>query len=109
MKPSTQSPVRIEVFPESRIRECITTWWNEEIDKRKKDPFAPKDKKHTLYEVLPVIDSLAILESMIIIEQILDQKIPAKVIKQGGYESEDEMITHLLPQLRKLHEKKQGR
>lgn len=106
MKTPTYSPAKTEVFPEGLIRERITAWWGDEIDKRKNDPFAPKNWKSTLYEVLPAIDSLAVLESMIIIEQVLDQKIPSRVIRPGGYNSSDEMLKHLLPQLRKLHEKK---
>ncbi len=106
MKTPTHSPAKIEVFPEGLIRERITAWWGEEVDKRKKDPFAPKNWKGTLYEVLPAIDSLAVLESMIIIEQVLDQKIPSRLIRPGGYNSSDDMLKHLLPQLSKLHENK---
>jgi hypothetical protein len=106
MKNRIQSPSEIKAFPERTICECVAAWWNGEIDKCKDDPFAPKGRTDTLYEVLPVIDSLAVLESMIVIEQVLDQKVPAKFIKAGGYDSADEMLKHLLPQLRTLHENK---
>lgn len=104
MSTPIQSPAKIEAFPESRIRESLTAWWNEEVEKRRSDPFAPKTTKGTLYEVLPSIDSLAVLESMIIIEQIIDQKVPARFIKPGGYDSSEDMLKHLIPQMRKLYE-----
>jgi hypothetical protein len=93
----------IASFPESEIRRRFTSWWNDEVARLESDPFAPKEKG-TLYDVVPDIDSLSIVESLVIAENILKCKVPAKIIRSGGYSSAAEMIAHLMPELRKLHE-----
>ena len=103
MKMDVQSDGKIDVFPEQKIRNSIIEWWSKALEETKNDPFAEKPKANTLYDVLPAIDSLGILESFIIIEQILDVKVPAKFIKSGGYETCEEMLDHLMPQLRAWH------
>lgn len=92
-----------EAFPEAALRQNLTEWWNAETERLASDPFAPKEKG-TLYDVLPDIDSLAVVESLVIAEKLLNCNIPARIIKSGGYDSSDEMIDHLMPQLRKIHE-----
>ena len=63
------------------------------------------ERKNTLHDVLPVIDSLEIVKFMLRIEEIIDMEIPPKVIRRGGYDSCDEMMRHLMPQLRELYAK----
>jgi hypothetical protein len=102
MKSRQQLP-GIASFPESDIRKRFTSWWNAETERLKNDPFAPKEKG-TLYDVVPDIDSLSVVESLVIAEAILNCKVPAKIIRSGGYSSANEMIEHLMPELRKLYE-----
>ena len=105
MKTLPVIPSRVDVFPEQEIRSRITAWWDEKVDERQNDPFAT-DKKNTLYQALPIIDSLEIVNFTLVIEGIIDQEIPAKFIRRGGYDSSEEMLKHLIPQLRKLYETK---
>ena len=92
---------RTKPFPEAEIRDRIKQFWNEKTDQEANNPFAP-ERKNTLYDVLPDIDSLEIVKFMLRVEEIIDLEIPPKVIQRGGYESSDEMIRHLMPQLREL-------
>jgi len=98
------SPNRTEPFPESAIRNHIKQFWNEKTDEEADNPFA-MERKNTLHDVLPVIDSLEIVKFMLRIEEIIDMEIPPKVIRRGGYDSCDEMMRHLMPQLRELYAK----
>jgi acyl carrier protein len=96
------TPAKTEPFPESEIRNRIKQFWNEKTDEEADNPFAP-ERKNTLHDVLPEIDSLEIVKFMLRIEEIIDLEIPPKVIQRGGYDSCDEMTRHLMPQLRELY------
>src|SRR5579871_3786908 len=95
---------RIQPFPESEIRDRIKKFWKEKTDEEADDPFAT-ERKNTLYDVLPVMDSLEIVRFILRIEEIIDIEIPPKVIQRGGYDSCEEMTRHLMPQLRELYTK----
>jgi acyl carrier protein len=95
------TPARKKSFPESEIRDRIKQFWNEKTDEEADNPFAP-ERKNTLHDVLPDIDSLEIVKFILRIEEIIDIEIPPKVIQRGGYDSCDEMTRHLMPQLREL-------
>ena len=88
-------------FPESKIRSRIEDFWREKTGEAADNPFAPA-RKNTLHSVLPDIDSLEIVKFMLRIEEIIDVEIPPKFIKRGGYQTADEAIRHLMPQLRSL-------
>lgn len=76
-------------------------FWTEKTDEETDNPFAA-ERKNTLHVVLPDIDSLEIVRFMLRVEEIIDIEIPPKFIQRGGYESCEEMIRHLMPQLREL-------
>ncbi len=96
-------PARTAAFPETQIRAAISEWWRQQIKERADDPFAPAPPTGTLFEMLPAIDSLTLLEGLIVIERVLGWEVPAKCIKKGGYDSSDEMADDLVRKLRKLH------
>jgi acyl carrier protein len=93
---------KTQPFPESAIRNQMTQFWNEKVAEQADNPFTA-ERKNTLYEVLPDIDSLEVVKFMLRIEETIDIEIPPKFIKRGGYDSCDEMIRHLMPQLRTLY------
>ena len=99
MKVSTTSTAtRVSSFPETEIRNRICQFWNEQTAEEADNPYAP-ERKNTLHEMVPDIDSLEIVRFMLRIEEIIDVEVPPKFIKRGGYETADEMIEHLMPQL----------
>jgi acyl carrier protein len=95
---TTTTPARTSSFPETGIRDRIRQFWNEQTADEADNPFVP-ETKNTLHEMVPDIDSLEIVRFMLRIEEIIDLEVPPKFIKRGGYETADEMIGHLMPQL----------
>jgi len=92
-------------FPDSAIRDRIEEFWSEKTDEEAENPFVTQ-RKNTLHDVLPVMDSLEIVKFILRIEEIIDIEIPPKVIQRGGYQSCEEMTQHLMPQLHQLYAKK---
>jgi hypothetical protein len=94
-------------FPENALLDALATWWAKEAQERVDDPFyTVPQTKGTIYELLPALDSLSVVESFLIIEKILAISVPVSLIKSGGYCSREEMLEDLLPKLRKIYEKR---
>jgi hypothetical protein len=90
----------------AELQEC----WGAQIAAAVDDPFAdPPPATGTIFEVIPVIDSLAVVTVLVTIEKHVNFEVPVSIIKPGGYESFDEMIGHLLPAVRVLAAKKHKR
>lgn len=47
----------------------------------------------------PVVDSLVIVEVLVQVEGIVNQKLPISLIRRGGYYSVDDAVAHLLPKI----------
>jgi hypothetical protein len=102
MKPPVSAPhLQLTEFPEREIRASITRFWSEKKEEAENNPFAPP-RQDTLHDVLPEIDSLEIVRFILRVEEIIDREVPSKFIMKGGYDNCDEMIRHLLPQLKEL-------
>jgi hypothetical protein len=95
--------VRRKVFPHQEVQRILETWWDDEVDD---DPFADNSKKGTLYELLPTVDSLTILNLLLTVEMHLNIKLPVSVVRRGGYKSKKDMVDHLLPRIRRHFESK---
>ena len=94
-------PAATSTFPETKLRDAIGKWWDEETSKRLNDPFAGG----TLYDVLTEVDSLSAVNVLLTIEPIVGFAAPESIIKPGGYADRKEMIDHLVPALRKIYDK----
>jgi hypothetical protein len=93
-------------FPESKIRTALLDFWNEKTAEMEDDPFArEKPAKGTLYELVPELDSLTVVNSFLLVEKILEFNLPAKIVKAGGYTSPKQMLDDLLPKIRKEYDK----
>jgi hypothetical protein len=96
-------------FPEQAVQSALTKWWNSEALERTDDPFtAGKTISGTLYELLPELDSLTVVNSFLTIEGILGMSVPERLVKPGGYRSRDEFLNDLIPKLRNLYQKQQS-
>ena len=101
-----EPPVRPKAFPESKVKAALIRFWTDESLERSKDPFAPAPKMSgTLYDLLPELDSLTIVQSFLTVEKILGLKIPVRLIRSGGYKSQNEFLADLLPKFRNHFEK----
>jgi hypothetical protein len=105
---AAKSEVRQAQFPQKTIEAALIKWWAEEALERSDDPFAPvPNTSGTIYELLPSLDSLTIVRSFLVIEKILEINVPVSLVKPGGYHSREEMLTDLMPKLRRYWEKRQ--
>lgn len=89
-------------FPEQQVVAALEKWWAAESAARAADPFGRKD---TLFAVLPDVDSLSVVNALLVVEEEIGFKPPVTVIKRGGYRDCKEMIDHLVPAIRKSYEK----
>ena len=90
-------------YSEEALIADLKTWWDKQVS-TDDDPFAdpPRSRIGTIFEVVPVLDSLGVVSALVTIEKHLDFQIPPQVIKPGGYSCFDEMISDLLPKIRTL-------
>lgn len=84
----------------SALEEKLRDWWNER-DSGMEDPGSDDSMDdNDLWGDMPEIDSKAAARTAPICEEQLDIDFDMSMIQEGGYDSIDEMIEHLLPQLR---------
>lgn len=81
----------------------LQVWWDDQVANAE-DPFAdPRPPRAgTIFEVVPVIDSLGVVTALLTIEKHVNFEVPARIIRAGGYRSFDDMTADLLPKIRTL-------
>jgi hypothetical protein len=87
-------------FPESDLIDVIEHWWADQAGflPGSPDPFADA-KNSTVFDFQPEMDSLRSVLVLVELECHLPFELPVDLIQIGGYESSQEMIDHLIPQL----------
>jgi hypothetical protein len=91
-------------FDEKALLADLKAWWDEQVGND--DPFAPpKLAPGTIMDVLPEVDSLAVVTALIVMEGHLPCEVPPSVIRPGGYHSFEDMCQDLMPKLKALNEK----
>jgi len=90
-------------YSEDDLVADLKVWWSDQVADAD-DPFAdPRSPREgTIFEVVPVVDSLGVVTALVTIEKHVNFKVPASIIKAGGYRSFEEMRAHLLPRVRSL-------
>jgi hypothetical protein len=89
---------------ESDLVTDLRTWWDDHVE-ADDDPFAepPRPPRAgTIFEVVPVIDSLGVVTALLTIEKHVGFTVPVRIIKRGGYGSFAEMVADLLPKVQAL-------
>lgn len=81
----------------------LQAWWNDQVAAAE-DPFAdPRPPRAgTIFEVVPVVDSLGVVTALLTIEKHVNFEVPARIIRAGGYRSFEDMTAGLLPKIRAL-------
>ncbi len=59
--------------------------------------------------LMPVIDSLIVVELLVVLEDVVSLELPENLIKRGGYESIDEAVADLLPKIERCWLQHYGR
>lgn len=80
-------------------------WWDEQVA-NPDDPFAdPPAPTGTIFDVLPELDSLAAVGGLVAIEKHVPFEVTARIIRKGGYNNFDDLVSDLMPKLEDLAEK----
>ena len=90
-------------YSEDDLAADLKVWWDDQVADVN-DPFCnPRPPREgTIFEVVPVVDSLGVVTALLTVEKHVNFKVPVRIIKAGGYRSFEEMIAHLLPRVRTL-------
>lgn len=91
-------------FPEADVYAALERWWDEE----KSDAALPGDKGAVPDIMQPAveIDSHRAVRALVSLEEVVKFEIPETVIKEGGYETFEEMKEHLVPRVQAIYDKK---
>jgi hypothetical protein len=82
-------------FPKSKVERTLEKWYERQL----KAPLRRKTEG-TVYGIQPEISSQEAVDVFLELEPIVGFEIKgSKMIKSGGYESCDELVKHLLPQI----------
>ncbi len=93
-------------FSEEALTNDLRTWWDNEVGGAD-NPFAdPKPPEGTIFDVLPAIDSLGVINGLLRIEKHVGFEVPSRVIRRGGYSGFEDMMSDLLPKVRALAERR---
>lgn len=96
----------VDDYSEGALTNDLRAWWDGEVGGAD-DPFAdPKPPAGTIFDVLPAIDSLGIVNGLLTIEKHVGFEVPSRVIRRGGYGSFTDMTSDLLPKVRALVERR---
>lgn len=96
-------------FPEDKVRAAFAEWWRvEQQDAADLAADAPPPKR-PISVLTPIveIDSHRAVRALLEAEKVVSFKVPPRIVKLGGYTSADEMVEHLVSELKKLFIKKQ--
>lgn len=90
-------------FPQDGVIAALDAWWAQE----QQDAQLPEEAAVTSDIMKPAveIDSHRAVRALLSIEDVVKIEIPESVIKEGGYDSIDEMKDHIVPKIRAVFEK----
>jgi hypothetical protein len=88
-------------YSENDLTADLRRWWDDQVADPN-DPFAePRPSRSgTIFDVVPAVDSLGVVEVLITIEKHVNCEVPVGIIRPGGYRNFEEMIADLLPKTR---------
>ena len=88
-------------FPKAELEDRLRKWWKRKVASplRRRVP-DPRKTGGTVFDIQPEVSSQEVISILTAIEPILGVTLEtSRIIKRGGYKSEDEFATHILPQL----------
>ena len=96
---------RRAAFPATELSTRLRAWWESDMPSDGTDPFARNPG--TLFDLIVTeIDSLSVVSALLEVEDVVGFKLPASIVKRGGYRSCDEMVADLLPKIEKKYLKR---
>lgn len=102
MTPTTTAELQtIPTFPDVGIEACIRDFLADEgaMQAELHGGAAPVGGPGSAIGPQPVIDSLVVVEVLLEIEPKVPFALPDSLVQPGGYDSIDDVVQHLIPQL----------
>ncbi|MEP1231291.1 MAG: hypothetical protein ABJG88_11495 [Litorimonas sp.] len=87
-----------------RLKSALSDWYDEEIEAIDAgiDEGVPQGDAGTISSVGPAIDSKRVLDASAVTKEIIGIDVPPVIIRKGGYDDLDDLISHLVPRLRRV-------
>ena len=84
--------------------DALSDWYEEEIEAIDAgiDEGVPQGDAGSISSCGPAIDSKRVLDASSVTKKIIGIDIPPKIIRKGGYNDLDDLVSHLVPRLRKV-------
>ena len=109
MTVTTERPKTAVPFPAKEIEACIRDFLKEEGELqavlRGNTSGTAAGQAGGAIGPHPVIDSLVVVEVLIELEPKVPFALPESLVRAGGYDSVDQVVQHVLPQLEKRWKK----
>lgn len=94
-------------FPESQIREVIKNFFDHEAETLSPLYDHTSADGSSLGVSRPTIDSYVVVELLVELEPICQFPLPESIVRQGGYDSVDELEEDFLPKLKNRWQRSQ--
>ena len=84
--------------------DALSEWYDEEIEAIDAgiDEGVPQGDAGTISSCGPAIDSKRVLDASAVTKKVIGIDVPPKIIRKGGYNDLDDLVSHLVPRLRKV-------
>lgn len=105
MQPSLLDPETQFDAQEPLLRAALEDWYDDEGEAIDADIVggAQSGAGGSMMTVGPAIDSKRVLDASAVTQQIIGIDIAPEIIRPGGYDSKEQMLEHLIPELRKVY------
>lgn len=83
---------------------ALSDWYDDEIEAIDAgiDEGVPQGDAGAISSVGPAIDSKRVLDASSVTKSVIGIDVPPKIIRKGGYNDLDDLVSHLVPRLRKV-------
>ena len=83
---------------------ALADWYDEEVEAIDAGIYegVPQGDAGTISACGPAIDSKRVLDASAVTKKVIGIDVPPQIIRKGGYNDLDDLISHLVPRLRKV-------
>ena len=83
---------------------ALSDWYDDEMEAIDSgiDEGVPQGDAGAISSVGPAIDSKRVLDASSVTKSVIGIDVPPKIIRKGGYNDLDDLVSHLVPRLRKV-------
>lgn len=98
---------KTKVFPKAAVVAALEAALLSEARRKLRHDGKPVPKSDAVLRTKSIVlDSLGVVEILMIVEPITKCELPETIVRAGGYDSVDDAVKHLIPRIEKVWEKK---